>query len=149
VQPLETDDLKGLLHLSLFANRAAATLATVLSTLGMLLAALGIFGVLSYSVSQRFREIGIRMALGAQRKDVLSLVVGHGLRLAVFGAALGAVAAIGITRWMGSLLFGVGALDPVSFAAAVALVTSAAALAAYIPARRALRVDAMVALRYE
>ena len=149
VQPLETDDLEGLLHLSLFANRAAATLATVLSTLGMLLAALGIFGVLSYSVSQRFREIGIRMALGAQRKDVLSLVVGHGLRLAVFGAALGAVAAIGITRWMGSLLFGVGALDPVSFAAAVALVTSAAALAAYIPARRALRVDAMVALRYE
>jgi predicted permease len=149
VQPLETDDLENLLHVSLFANRVAATLAGILGMLGMLLAALGIFGVLSYSVSQRFREIGIRMALGAQTRDVLRLVIGHGLCLAVMGAALGAVAAVGITRWMGSLLFGVGALDLASFAVAVAVVTLAAGLAAYLPARRALRVDPIIALRYE
>jgi macrolide transport system ATP-binding/permease protein len=149
VQPLETDDLDQLLHVSLFANRIAASLASVLGMLGMLLASLGIFGVLSYSVSQRFREIGIRMALGAQTRDVLRLVIGHGLRLAVTGAALGAVASVGITRWMGSLLFGVGALDPTSFAVAVVVVTVAAGLAACIPARRALCVDPMVALRYE
>ncbi|MGA8221040.1 MAG: ABC transporter permease [Candidatus Acidiferrales bacterium] len=149
VQPLETDDLEGLLHVSLFSNRVAATLASVLGALGMLLAALGVFGVLSYSVSQRFREIGIRMALGAQARDVLRLVVGHGLRLAVVGAATGAVASLVITRWMSSLLFGVSATDPVTFAGAVLVVTFAAGLAAYIPARRALRVDPMVALRYE
>jgi macrolide transport system ATP-binding/permease protein len=149
VQPLETDDLEGLLHVSLFANRVAASLASVLGMLGMLLASLGIFGVLSYSVSQRFREIGIRMALGAQTRDVLRLVVGHGLRLAAIGAALGAVASLVITRWMSSLLFGVSALDPATFAGAVMVVTLAASLAAYIPARRALRVDPMVVLRYE
>lgn len=149
VQPLETDDLDELLHVSLFANRIAASLASALSMLGMLLAALGIFGVLSYSVSQRFREIGIRRALGAQTRDVLRLVVGHGLRLAVTGAALGAIASVVITRWMSSLLFGVSALDPATFAGAVVVVTLAAGLAAYIPARRALRVDPMVVLRYE
>lgn len=149
VQPLETDDLDGLLHVSLFANRVAATLASVLGMLGMVLAALGVFGVLSYSVSQRFREIGIRMALGAQARDVLRLVVGHGLRLAVSGAAAGAIASLMITRWMSSLLFGVSATDPTTFTAAVLVVTFAAGLAAYIPARRALRVDPMVALRYE
>jgi len=149
VQPIETDDLDGLLHVSLFANRVAATLASVLGMLGMLLAALGIFGVLSYSVSQRFREIGIRMALGAQSKDVLRLIVGHGMRLAVVGAAVGAVASLVATRWMSSLLFGVSATDPVTFMAAVLVVTIAAGLAAYLPARRALRVDPMVVLRYE
>jgi putative ABC transport system permease protein len=149
VQPLETDDLEGLLHVSLFSNRIAATLASVLGALGMLLAALGVFGVLSYSVSQRFREIGIRMALGAQATDVLRLVVGHGLRLAVIGSASGAVASLVITRWMSSLLFGVSATDPATFSAAVLVVTFAAGLAAYVPARRALRVDPMVALRYE
>jgi macrolide transport system ATP-binding/permease protein len=149
VLPLETDDLEGLLHISLFANRVAATLASVLGMLGTVLAALGVFGVLSYSVSQRFREIGIRMALGAQATDVLRLVVGHGLRLAAIGAAVGAVASLVMSRWMSSLLFGVSATDPVTFAAAVLLITLAASLAAYIPARRALRVDPMVALRYE
>ena len=149
VQPLETDDLDGLLHVSLFANRVAATLASVLGMLGMLLAALGIFGVLSYSVSQRFREIGIRMALGAQARDVLRLIVGHGMRLAAAGAVAGAVASLVITRWMSSLLFGVSATDPVTFTSAILVVTLAASLAAYLPARRALRVDPMVVLRHE
>jgi putative ABC transport system permease protein len=113
------------------------------------LAALGIYGLLSYTVSQRFREIGVRIALGAQSRDVLRLVVGAGFKLAAIGAAAGATVALAITRGMSSLLFGVSASDPPTFLAVIALVTLAAALAAYIPARRATRVDPMVALRYE
>jgi macrolide transport system ATP-binding/permease protein len=149
VQPLETDDLDGLLHVSLFANRMAATIAAVLGALGMLLAALGIYGVLSYSVNQRFREIGIRLALGAQRNHVLRLVVGQGLRLAAFGTAIGIVTALVVTRGMSSLLFGVSATDPITFSAVAVLVTLVAILAAYLPARRATRVNPMVALRHE
>jgi putative ABC transport system permease protein len=149
VQPLEADDLGGLLHVSMFANRTAASLASVLGTLGLLLAALGIYGVLSYSVSQRFREIGIRVALGAQKGHVLRLVVGKGLQLAIFGAAAGAAAALLVTRAMGGLLVGVSASDPLTFVAVALGVMFVAALAAYLPARRAMRVDPMVALRYE
>jgi len=149
VQPIETDNLDGLLRVSLFANRIAATIAAVLGALGMFLAALGIYGVLSYNVSQRFREIGIRIALGAQKNHVLRLVVGHGLRLAVFGTALGIAAALVFTRGMSSLLFGVSATDPLTFGAVALLVTAVAILAAFLPARRATRVDPMVALRYE
>src|ERR1700722_1451539 len=149
VQPMETDDLDGLLHVSLFANRIAATLASVLGALGMLLAGLGIYGVLSYSVSQRLREIGIRLALGAQTKDVLRLIVGHGLRLALVGAAVGALVSVMARRGMSSLLFGISATDPVTFVVVLCVVTFAAAFAAYIPARRAMRVDPMTALRHE
>ena len=149
VQPIETDDLEGLLHVSLFANRIAATLASVLGALGMLLAGLGIYGVLSYSVSQRLREIGIRLALGAQTKDVLRLIVGHGLRLALVGAAVGALVSVMARRGMSSLLFGISATDPVTFVVVLCVVTLAAAFAAYIPARRAMRVDPMTALRHE
>jgi len=149
VQPIETDDLDGLLHVSLFANRIAATLATLLGALGMLLAGLGIYGVLSYSVSQRLREIGIRLALGAQTKDVLRLIVGHGLRLALMGAAVGALVSVMARRGMSSLLFGISATDPVTFVVVLCVVTFAAAFAAYIPARRAMRVDPMTALRHE
>ena len=149
VQPLEADDLGGLLHVSMFANRTAASLASVLGGLGLLLAALGIYGVLSYSVSQRFREIGIRVALGAQKGHVLRLVVGKGLQLAIFGAAAGAAAALLVTRAMRDLLFGVGAGDPLTFVTVAVGVTFVAVFAAYLPARRAMRVDPMVALRYE
>ena len=148
-QPLETDDLEGLVQVSLFANRMAATLATVLGVLGMLLAAIGIYGVLSYTVSQRFREIGIRMALGAQSRDILRLVVGQGLRLALIGAGLGAAFGLAATSAMRSLLYGVSATDPLTFAAVVCVVTLAGGFASYIPAQRALRVDPLVALRYE
>jgi predicted permease len=149
VQPLEADDLSTLLQSSMFANRTAASLASVLGTLGLLLAALGIYGVLSYSVSQRFREIGIRVALGAQKNHVLRLVVGKGLQLAIFGAVVGAAAALLVTRAMSNLLFGVSASDPLTFVAVALGVTFVAALAAYLPARRAMRVDPMVALRHE
>ncbi|HXW16795.1 MAG TPA: ABC transporter permease [Candidatus Acidoferrales bacterium] len=149
VQPMESDDLAELLKSSMFANRTAAAIASLLGGLGVFLAALGIYGVLSYTVSQRLREIGVRIALGAQRKDVLRLVVGAGLRLAAIGAMLGAAAALALTREMSSLLFGVSATDPATFVAVLALVGIAAALAAYIPAMRAMRVDPMVALRYE
>lgn len=149
LSPLETDDLEGLLHVSLFANRVAATLASVLGILGMLLAAIGIYGVLSYSVSQRFREIGIRLALGAQSRDILRLIVGQGLRLAFIGAGVGAAVGLAVTSAMSSLLFGVSSTDPATFAGVVMIVTLAAAFTAYVPARRALRVDPMVVLRYE
>ncbi len=149
VQPLETDNLSDLLRVSLFANRMAASLATILGALGMLLAALGIYGVLSYTISQRVREIGIRMALGAQSADILQLVIGQGLRLAVAGAAAGAVISLILTRWMTTLLFGVSPTDPTTFAIVILLVTGVSVLAAYIPARRAMRMDPMVALRYE
>jgi predicted permease len=149
VVPLETDDLENLLHISMFAKRTAASLASVLGALGVFLAALGIYGVLSYSVNQRVREIGIRIALGAQPAQVLQLVVGQGLRLAVIGAAVGTGAALVVTQWMSSLLFGVNATDPLTFAGVASLVMLVALLAAYIPARRAMRVDPMVALRYE
>jgi ABC-type antimicrobial peptide transport system permease subunit len=115
----------------------------------MLLAAIGIYGVLSYSVNQRIREIGIRMALGAQAKDVLRLVVGHGLRLAIFGASVGALISVLARRGISSLLFGISATDPITFVVVLCVVTLAAALAAYIPARRAMRVDPIAALRHE
>ena len=149
VQPIESDDLSALLRASMFANRTAAAIASLLGGLGVFLAALGIYGLLSYTVSQRFREIGVRVALGAQRGDVLRLVVGAGCKLAAIGAAVGAAVALAVTQGMSSLLFGVSATDPPTFLIVIALVTLAAALAAYIPARRATRVDPMVALRYE
>jgi predicted permease len=149
VQPIESDDLTELLHASMFANRTAAAIASLLGGLGVFLAALGIYGLLSYTVSQRFREIGVRIALGAQQRDVLQLIVGAGFKLAGIGAAVGALAALAVTQGMSSLLFGVSASDPPTFLIVVVLVTLAAALAAYIPARRATRVDPMVALRYE
>ncbi len=149
VQPLETDTLDQLLKVSMFANRTAASLASVLGVLGISLAALGIYGVLAYGVNQRIREIGIRIALGAQPSHVLRLIVGRGLYLAVLGATVGVIAASAITHWMGSMLFGVTATDPLTFAVVLLVVTAVATLAAYIPARRATRVDPMVALRYE
>jgi putative ABC transport system permease protein len=117
--------------------------------LALVLATTGIYGVTAYSVAQRTREIGIRLAIGAQTGDVLRLVMGQGMRLTVIGVAVGLAGAWASTRLMSSLLFGVSATDPVTFAIVSLLLTAVALLACYIPARRAMKVDPIIALRYE
>ena len=134
---------------SIAAQRFAMILLGVFAALALVLAAVGIFGVISYVTSQRTQEIGIRVALGAQRNDVLRLVLGHGMRVALLGVAIGLAAAVGLTRLLASQLYGVGAKDPLTFAGVAALLTLVALAACYIPARRAMRVDPMIALRYE
>jgi putative ABC transport system permease protein len=115
----------------------------------LLLAAIGIFGVMSYAVAQRTRELGIRIALGANTSDILRLVLGQGIILTALGLALGlAVALIG-TRWLGGLLFGINALDLTTFTGVALLLAAVALLACWIPARRATKVDPIAALRWE
>jgi putative ABC transport system permease protein len=115
----------------------------------MALGMIGIYGVISYTVSQRRREIGIRLALGAQRGDVLQMFLRQGAKTALVGVAIGIAATLALTQLMRSLLFGVSTQDPLSFAWVAALLISVALLASYIPARRAMLVDPAVALRYE
>ena len=115
----------------------------------MALASVGIYGVVAFSVARRTQEIGVRMALGAQRSDVLRMIVGEGARLAVVGLAIGIAVSFAITRLLSSLLFGVSATDPITFAGVAVLLSFVALLASYIPARRAMRLDPNNALRYE
>jgi predicted permease len=132
-----------------FKERLVARLAGFFGVLALLLACIGLYGLVSYEVARRTREIGIRTALGAERQDVLRLVLMQGMRLALAGAAVGIALALVLTRYTTSLLFGVGASDPLTYAAVTALLVGVTLLACYVPARRATRVDPVVALRYE
>ena len=138
-----------LLDQGLWAPRMGAALLTVFGGVALILAIVGVYGVLSYSVNQQTREIGIRMAMGAQTGSVLSLVVKQGMRLAIVGLVLGLVVAFAAMRVLSSLLFGVSAHDPIIFGSVTLILATAAILACYIPARRAAHVDPLVALRYE
>ena len=141
--------LKEQVSSSMSNDRLVAMLSISLALLAALLAALGLYGVLAYVVARRTREIGIRIALGGARPDILRLVVGQGGWLTVLGAVIGMVAALVAMRWVASLLYGVTAHDPLTFVGVVALLAIVSGAACYIPARRAMRVDPMVALRYE
>jgi len=131
------------------APRSVTSLFAAFAGLALILGIVGIYGVISFFVGQRTREIGIRLALGAQRRDVLRLVVNEGLSLTLMGVGAGLVSAFGLTRFLGSLLYGVSATDPLDFAGVAVLFAVVALAACYIPARRAMRVDPIVALRYE
>jgi putative ABC transport system permease protein len=129
--------------------RFLTLLLTMFSSLSLILAALGIYGVISYAVVQRTNEIGIRMALGAQGTDVLRLIGSAGIRLALLGTLVGTAGALALTRFLSTLLFGVSSLDPLTFAAMALALIAVTLLACYVPARRAAKVDPLIALRYE
>lgn len=134
---------------SIASRRLSLMLLGIFAVLALVLAAVGIYGVVSYSVSQRTHEIGIRMALGARPRDVFKLIVGQGMLLTLIGVAFGVAGAFAVTRVMASLLYGVSPTDPITFIGLSLLLAAIALLACYIPARRAMKVDPMVALRYE
>jgi len=149
VPVFDTIALADYITASLFGQRITASLLSVLATIALLLAAIGLYGVMAYSVAQRTYEIGIRMAVGAQPKDVIRLILGEGARLILAGLVAGLAVALSMARLLSSLLFGISATDPATFAGIALLLSAVAMLACYIPARRAMQVDPMVALRYE
>ena len=134
---------------SVFTSRISALLLGIFAAIALLLAGIGVYGVISYAVSQRMREIGIRVALGAQRGNIISLVVGQGLRLVAVGIAIGLIGAIALTRLMASLLFNVQATDPVTFIGITALLVAVSLFACFVPARRAMQADPITALRHD
>jgi putative ABC transport system permease protein len=146
---LDVQTLSNRIDQSLNGQRSQTRLLAFFGLLALLLSSIGIYGVMAYSVAQRTREIGIRMALGARSQNVLSLIIKQGMALVVSGVALGLIAAFVVTRLIGSLLFGVTAADPMTFAVTSLLLVGVAALAGYLPARRATKVDPLIALRQD
>ena len=145
----EFKSLDELVSETVASQRFAMILLSIFAGLAVILSAIGVYGVTSYLVSQRTREIGVRVALGAQRSDVLRLILGDGARLTFLGVAIRLAASLGLTRLLAKMLFGVRANDPVTLTTVTVILSTVAFLACYIPARRATRVDPMVALRYE
>jgi ABC-type antimicrobial peptide transport system permease subunit len=141
--------MEQLLSASTAARRFNSTLLAIFAAAALLLALAGVYGVISFVVSQRTREIGLRVALGAQSRDVMRLIVEQGMRITLLGIAAGLIGAFALTRLMSNLLYGVSPNDPLTFAAVAGLMTAVALLACLIPARRATKVDPLVALRYE
>jgi len=132
-----------------FFMRTAATFAGALGGLSLLLAVVGMYGVISYAVNQRIHEIAVRIALGAQKQNIFGMVIGHGLKLVLAGLAIGIALAAALSRFLETLLVNTAALDPVAYLSASLVLVAVAALGCYIPARRAVRVDPMVTLHYE
>jgi len=149
VPVFDVTSLNDIIAASLFTQRISASLLGVLGNVALLLAAVGLYGVMAYSVAQRTNEIGIRMALGALSRDVLRLVLGQAAKLAMMGVVVGIAAALALTRLMSTLLFGVSATDPTTFAGVALLLVVVALAASYVPVRRAMKLDPVVALRYE
>ncbi|MEK6299720.1 MAG: ADOP family duplicated permease [Acidobacteriota bacterium] len=147
--PIDFKPLEQIFSSSLDSRRFSLVIFGVFAAVALLLAAMGIYSVMSYTMSQRTQEFGIRIALGARKTDILGLTMGQGLKLMLVGVALGGIGAVALTRLLESLLFGVSATDPLTFVAIGLLLSAIALLACYVPARRAAKVDPMVALRYE
>jgi putative ABC transport system permease protein len=145
----DLETMQQYMTLPLFPARTTGVLLGLSGFLALVLTSIGLFGVISYIVSQRTHEIGVRMALGARQRDVLRLVLRHGLFLTVIGLVVGLGISFGAAQLLSSLLYGIGPTDPTTFIGVALLMCVVAVLACYIPARRATRVDPMIALRYE
>jgi ABC-type antimicrobial peptide transport system permease subunit len=145
----QVSTMEDLRQRSFWQFRLFGWMFSTFGVIALVLASIGVYGVLSYSVSQRTQEIGVRMALGAARPDVLRLILGQGLRLAAVGVGVGLLGAFGTTRFLRTVLYNVTPTDPVSFGAVAIFLTLVALVASYVPARRAMAVDPLVALRNE